>query len=258
MADHQTLVRDEFTRQAETLDQGAVFNDARVLARIREAAALTRQLRALDVACGPGIVVEALAQDAGEVIGCDITPEMLARAKWRFAAAGLSNARCMLGKAEELPFDNESFDAVVNRSALHHFRRPAVALREMARVLRPSGRVIIVDVMSAEDPEESSLHNALEILRDPSHIRMLAKSELLAHLREAGLEAKSIVEWTNHREFDEWMKVANAPERIAPLRTIMAALAKAGVRAGVNLRIEQNKILFDHHPTLVVAEKRRD
>jgi ubiquinone/menaquinone biosynthesis C-methylase UbiE len=256
LADHETLVLNEFSRQAAMMDSARFFNDADILARIREAAALTRQSRALDVACGPGIVAEALAHDAGEVVACDITPEMLARASRRFAKASLTNVRCVLGKAEKLPFDDGSFDAVLNRSALHHFPRPGVALSEMARVLRASGRVIIVDVMSSEDAEESALHNALETLRDPSHIRMLAKSELLAHLQSAGLEAKSIVEWTNQRELDEWLNITNAPERAGPLRAIMTGLAKAGVRAGINLRLEGDKLRFEHHPLLVVAQKK--
>ncbi len=256
MKNHQTLVRDEFSRQAEVMATATLFNDERILARIREAAGLTRQSRALDVACGPGIVAVALAQDAGEVVACDITPEMLARAARRCAEAGLTNVRCMLGQAEELPFDDGVFDAVVARSALHHFPRPGIALGEMARVLRPSGRVVIVDVMSAENPEDSALHNALEILRDPSHVRMLAKSELFAHLQDAGLEVQTVAEWINHREFGEWLKIANAPERVAPLRVIMSALAKAGVHAGIELRLEGGNLLFEHHPLLVVAVKK--
>jgi 2-polyprenyl-3-methyl-5-hydroxy-6-metoxy-1,4-benzoquinol methylase len=100
LADHQSLIRSEFTRQAATIDSAIFFTDGEILARIRQAAALTRGLRALDVACGPGIVAEALAQDAGEVIACDITPEMLARASQRCTRAGLENVRCLPGNAE--------------------------------------------------------------------------------------------------------------------------------------------------------------
>src|SRR5919205_1075615 len=108
---HESLVRAEFGRQADTMAEAAVFNDAAILERIRRAAQLTRASRALDVACGPGIVVEVLARDAGEVIGCDITPQMLSNAEKR--CAGLSNVRFQIGRAEALPFDDASFDAVV-------------------------------------------------------------------------------------------------------------------------------------------------
>ena len=202
---HDNIVRAEFARQAETLSQAALFNDAAILERIREAAQLTKRSRALDVACGPGIVVEALARDAGEVVGCDITHEMLAKAEKR--CAGLSNVRFQAGRAEALPFEDASFDAVVSRSALHHFVDPAATLREMARVMKPGARMVTVDVTASEDPGEAALHNALEILRDPSHVRMLPRSELERHLAAAGLRIDSSVTWINRmiRDVDRLM-----------------------------------------------------
>lgn len=256
MRDHQTRVQDEFSRQAETMVAAAFFTDEQILGRIREAARLTPGSRVLDLACGPGIVSEALAHLAGTVVAYDITPTMLIRTRGRCAEAGLTNVQCMLGLAETLPFRNETFDVVVNRSALHHFPRPTVALAEMARVTRATGRIVIVDVVSSEDPEESAVHNALEVLRDPSHIRMLPTNELLASLQEAGLEAQSTAMWTNRREFEEWLRITNAPERGAPLRAVMGALAKAGVVAGINLHLDGDTIVFEHRSLLITAVKR--
>jgi ubiquinone/menaquinone biosynthesis C-methylase UbiE len=234
----------------------AVFTDEGILARIREAASLTPGSRVLDLACGPGIVSEALAYQAGTVVACDLTPTMLTRARRRCAEAGLTNVRCMLGLAEVLPFAAETFDVVVNRLALHHFPRPAAALAEMARVTRAAGRIVLVDVVSSEDPEASAVHNALEVLRDPSHIRMLPKTEILASLQEAGLEVQTTAMWTNRREFDEWLRITNAPERTPPLYAVMRALAKAGVPAGINLHLDGDAIVFEHRSLLIAAVKR--
>ncbi|HKA45107.1 MAG TPA: methyltransferase domain-containing protein [Burkholderiales bacterium] len=253
---HEDIVRKEFARQAEAMAGAALFNDQTVLARIRDAARVTRDSRVLDVACGPGIVVEALAPGAGEVVACDITPEMLEQTRRRCRAAGLANVRCIPGCAEDLPFEDSAFDAVVTRSALHHFPDPARALREMSRVLRPGGRVVIVDVMASEDAEQAALHNALETLRDPSHVRMVSKSELERWLAEAGFAVESLLGWTNHREFGEWLKITNAPERVRPLQTVMTELARRGARAGINLRLEEGKLRFEHNPVLVAAVKR--
>jgi ubiquinone/menaquinone biosynthesis C-methylase UbiE len=250
---HDNTVRAEFARQADTMAQAALFNDAAILERIRAAAQLTKSSRALDVACGPGIVVEVLARDAGEVIGCDITPEMLAKAEKR--CAGLSNVRFQIGRAEALPFDDSCFDVVVSRSALHHFVDPAVTLREMARVMKPGARMVTVDVTASESPDEAALHNALEILRDPSHVRMLPRSELERHLTAAGLHVESCTTWINRREGGEWMKIINAPERIGPLKTVMAELARRGATAGLDLRLDGDRIVFDHRPALTVAVK---
>lgn len=256
MDKHDSLVQQEFTRQADAMSTAALFNDATILERICEAAGMKAGSRALDVACGPGIVVEALARRGGEVYGCDITTAMLAKAEARASGAGLKNVTFVPGRAEALPFENEYFDIVVSRSAVHHFATPRSAVQEMARVVRKGGRVITVDVMSAEMPEDGALHNALEILRDPSHVRMLPRTELHRILGEAGLKVESCVTWVNHREFGEWMKIVSAPERIAPLKVVMAALARAGVHAGVNLRMDGERVLFEHTAGMTVARKR--
>jgi len=255
MSDHDEVVRREFTRQADAMAGAALFNDAAVLERIREAVHFMPSPRILDIACGPGIVVEKLAPGAAEVVGCDLTPEMLEKMRQRCAKAGLANVSALPGRAEALPFEDGHFDAVVSRSAVHHFSDPPAALREMARVVRSGGRVITVDVAAAEDPAEAALHDALEIIRDPSHVRMLPKSELHAALAAAGLRVETFLPWTNHREFGEWMKITNAPERVGPLRVVMAALARAGQSAGIDLRIEAQQIRFEHHAALTVAVK---
>jgi ubiquinone/menaquinone biosynthesis C-methylase UbiE len=255
---HQAQVRDEFTRQADTMVAAAVFTDEDILSRIRQAAGLTRQTRVLDLACGPGIVAEALARDAGEVVAMDLTPTMVRRARGRCTAAGHTNVQCALGQAEVLPFPDATFDVVVNRSALHHFPHPAVTLAEMTRVTRAAGRLVLVDVVASENSEESTLHNALEILRDPSHVRMLPQSELLAMVLDLGLHVQSSLTWINRREFDEWLRITNAPERMAPLHAVMRALAKAGIQAGVNLRLEDDMVVFEHRSLLITAVKSRD
>ena len=256
MPDHDQLIQSEFSRQAAAMATAAIFNDANVLARIRDAARLTQSSRVLDVACGPGIVAEALAPGAGEVVGCDITPEMLEKARERCTKAGLANTRFTPGRAEALPFPDAAFDVVVSRSAVHHFPDPPAAFREMARAVKPGGRVITVDVQSSESSEDAALHNALEILRDPSHVRMLPKSELHRALADAGLVIDEAISWTNHREFSEWMKITAAPERIAPLEIVMAALARRGASAGIGLRLQDGKMRFEHTAALTVAVKR--
>jgi len=256
MPDHEQLIRSEFSRQADTMAQAAIFNDANVLARICDAGRLSAASRVLDVACGPGIVVEALARSAGEVVGCDITPAMLEKARGRCDRAGLGNVRFTPGRAEALPFEDAAFDVVVSRSAVHHFPDPGAAFREMARVVKSGGRVITVDVQSSESPAEAALHNALEILRGPSHVRMLPKSELHRSLLGAGLTIEEAITWKNHREFSEWMKIAAAPERIAPLNVVMTALAERAAGAGIALRLEDGKLRFEHTAALTVAIKR--
>jgi ubiquinone/menaquinone biosynthesis C-methylase UbiE len=248
-------VREEFARQADSLSVAPAFTDVEVLEKIRAATSPTKDMQILDLGCGPGIVAAALAPYAGEVVAFDITPEMLEKARQRCQEAGLRNVRFELGRAEELPFEVGSFDAVVTRLTLHHFPDPHRAVAEMVRVTRPHGRVVIADIVSSEDAGEAELHNALETLRDPSHVRAFSTSGLLNLIESPGLRVTSRLTWEMQRDFDEWIRITNAPERVKPLYTVMRTLAGAGIHAGIDLRLNGRKVVFKHRWLLVATEK---
>lgn len=256
--DHDERVRQEFTRQSGHFASAARIADAQLTRRFVDAVAPEPGWRILDVACGPGLVTVALAPHAREVVALDLTPEMLNKARQRCAAAGVANVRIQQGSAADLPFEANGFDVVVTRLSLHHFDNPARPLAEMARVLRPGGRFVAADVISSEDPEESALHNAIEILRDPSHVRMLPASEALTLLAGARLEVAHQATWDTHREFEEWAQIVDDPIRVAPVRTIARTLAKLGQHAGIGLSLADGKIVFFHRWLLVVARKPRE
>ena len=97
----------------------------------------------LDVACGTGAVAIALARRYGcFVVGVDQSREMLAVGRERVARAGeTGRIRLEEGRAEDLPYDDASFDAVTFTYLLRYVDDPAATLRELARVVRPGGRV---------------------------------------------------------------------------------------------------------------------
>ncbi len=114
---------------------------------------------------------------------------------------------------------------------------------------------MVADIVTSEKRAEAELHNALETLRDPSHVRALPEPELDGLMNSGGLKTVAKEGWVNEREFGEWIKITNAPEREGPLLVVMKALAEAGVTAGVNLRIYGDKVKFDHRWVLITAEK---
>ncbi len=209
--------------------------------------------RVLDVACGPGIVARALASRVREIVGVDATPEMIRLAQQRFKRSRLTNGRFGVGWAEALPFKNAQFDRVLSRLSLHHFTNIPAVLAEVRRMLRLRGRLIVADVVSSDDPEASALHNALERLRDPAHVRMLSRLELLQAIRSAGYAISSEETWTQERAFTEWAKIVAAPGWTEPLHHVMRALARAGQRAGIDLREDSGELLFTHTWLLVKA-----
>ena len=178
----------------------------------------------LDVACGPGILSAAIAKSARAVVAFDLTPGMLKKAEQRCSEAGLAMSASVEGNAAELPFADGAFDAVVTRLSVHHFDRPGRVMSEIFRVLRPGGRLVVADVISSEESAKSELQNAIEILRDPSHVQMLPGSEL-DDARE-GCRLRHRIRWTSWdkpREFEEWMGIVNDASRVAPLRAVVQA-----------------------------------
>ena len=256
MLEHENRVRDEFTRQAETFSASVVITDTALTQRFIAALGEAAQGSVLDVACGPGILSAAIAKSARDVVAFDLTPQMLTKAAQRCSEAELNNVTFREGNAAELPFANAAFDAVVTRLSVHHFDRPKRVIEEIFRVLRPGGTFVVADVISSEVPAEAELQNAIEILRDPSHVRMLPGSELTSLVKEAGFAIESLLTWDTPREFEEWMGIVNDASRVPPLRAVVRALASAGASAGMGLSDDGEKIKFFHRWNLIAASKR--
>jgi ArsR family transcriptional regulator len=104
-----------------------------------------------DLGCGTGVVTAALAPYVGRVIGIDGSDEMLAAARTR--VKDLTNVELERGSLEALPLEDGSLDAAVMMLVLHHLPAPAQAVAEAARVLKPGGRLLIVDMLP-HDREE--------------------------------------------------------------------------------------------------------
>jgi ubiquinone/menaquinone biosynthesis C-methylase UbiE len=256
--DHDNLIKNEFTRQSSKLQEATIFTDVDIISRITNAALKNgTSARVLDIGCGPGILTTALSPLVDEVVGLDLTPEMIKQARKRTEDLSLSNVIFKVGRAEQLPFPDSHFDVVVTRLMLHHLVSPGEAVKEIARVLRSDGIAVVADIITSDVEEEAELHNALETLRDPSHIWALTKPEFDELLISHGLKIIAYDGWVSHREFGEWIKITNAPERVKPLLIVMKALAGAGIDAGINLRISGDTVRFDHTWRLVTAMKPR-
>jgi SAM-dependent methyltransferase len=130
----------------------------------------------------------ALAARCREVVGLDLTDAPLAIADRTRRDRGLTNVCFQAGDAENLPFGPAEFDLTVCRFAFHHFEDPARVLAQMALVCRTGGAIAVEDLYASETPERGAYWNAFERLRDHSHTRALALSELIAMFARVGLE----------------------------------------------------------------------
>jgi SAM-dependent methyltransferase len=182
---HRDVILDQFTRQASPFANAPAIRNQEALRRIVAMAEAGGDDTALDVACGPGLLVCAFAKVVRHAMGIDVTPAMLEQARLEQKRTGLGNVTWQLCNIPPLPFADQTFSIVTSRFALHHLLDPLAVLKEMRRVCLPGGRIVIAD--SAPSPEKADAFNAMERLRDPSHVRAMPVEQLRGLFRDAGL-----------------------------------------------------------------------
>jgi len=234
--------------------RASAFSAEAITNRFTKAIASKKSGVMLDLACGPGMLLAGLASMMRLSVGVDLTPKMLQMARATCNAAGPAHPRFVESPAEDLPFATAAIDCVVTRLSIHHFPEPVAVLREVKRVLKADGLLVIGDLVSSEDPAESRLHNALEQLRDPSHIRMLPESELLEVVNAAGFRVTSTDRWLQHRQFDEWAAIVANARSLQSLEVAMRTIAEAGITAGIDLRASAESVEFVHHWAFIAAQ----
>ncbi|MEJ2407832.1 MAG: metalloregulator ArsR/SmtB family transcription factor [Novosphingobium sp.] len=139
----------------------------------------------LDVGTGTGRIAELLVGRANHVTALDKSPEMLRIARARLQALPAGKVDLVQGDFTGLPFGGSAFDTVLFHQVLHYAQDPGVVLAEAARVLRPSGRIAVVD-FAAHDREELRERHA--------HARLgFSDEQMLALLSEAGLTPETPV-----------------------------------------------------------------
>jgi 2-polyprenyl-3-methyl-5-hydroxy-6-metoxy-1,4-benzoquinol methylase len=220
---HNEVVRESFTTQAAAFAANPWVTDEQHIARLVSAARLSGAERVLDIATGPGYIAEAFARSSREVVGMDLTEAMLAIGRARTEERGLKNISFRVGDAQNLPFEEGEFDVVVCRLALHHVQQPSEVVSGMARVCRAGGTVLAEDIYGSEHPARAAYQDCWEILRDPSHVRVLPLSELLRIFRDAGLETKTVSTADDLcPEVERWMTTTKVPEqRAAEIRQLL-------------------------------------
>lgn len=160
--------------------------------------------RALDAGTGTGALAVALAPLVGEVVGVDLDEERLEAAR-RVAPP---NVRFVTGDAAALPFERASFDLAGCVKVLHHARRPELVVAELARVVRPGGRILLSDQLAPADPLAGLELDRFERARDPSHTRLLPDGDVRAFLEANDLVVSRAEILREHRELEPYLDVA--------------------------------------------------
>lgn len=220
------VVTEQFDAQAHAYLVSPVHAAGEDLRALAQLAAELRPARALDLGCGGGHASYAVAAVAGHVVAYDLSPSMLDTVARSAAERGLNNIQTQPGQAERLPFESASFDLVVTRFSAHHWHDLDSALREAARVLRPGGRMLVVDTISPGRPLLDTFLQTLEVLRDPSHVRNYTRAEWDAAGLRAGLLPGRAQAFRLRLDFAAWVeRIRTPPLMVQAVRALQAAVA---------------------------------
>ena len=157
----------------------------------------------LDVACGTGQVSRAFVGKVGRITGLDITPAM-------FAQADEMLDEMVVSSAEDMPFEDNQFDLVVERQGIQ-FMNDAAATREMVRVCKPGGRVCLVQLCAVGPDDRAEYHEILR-LRNPARKNFYLREDLVQLLEKAGCSQVDLHTYTSVEDVDAWSDNGAIPE----------------------------------------------
>jgi SAM-dependent methyltransferase len=201
-------VTDVWSRRAEAFRESPTHREGPDLDLLVEWCEPGHDVKVLDVATGGGHVARRLREEGCTVITVDPAPGM---------------EPDVVAPAEDLPFEDGSFDVVTCRIAAHHFEDIRKAVAEMARVSR---RLLVIEdnVFRGEQVEEA------ERLRDPTHVRCYSEEEWKDMVTDAGFEVEQVERFPRRQSFDAWLaRVDTTPDAAARIRTLLADKVQDGM-----------------------------
>lgn len=262
----KSLVQQQFGANAANYAASPVHAAGASLSRLIELVRPQKHWRALDIATGAGHTAAAFAPYVASVIASDFTEEMLAEAKKLAAAKGLANLEIATADAEQLPFEDASFDLVTCRIAPHHFSDVPAFLAETWRVLKPGGTFALVDNVApdaattpgfskAELRTAAVTFNAFEKIRDPSHARALTTEEWRDLVAETGFRIEHEEVLPKPMKFSDWCKNTSVPAGTVPKLETMLHDAAPCLRAFLQPQPANGDIGFILRELVLIGSK---
>lgn len=209
---HENVVERQFGERAAAYLHSAVHAQGAEFEKLRSLVSGHPDARVLDLGCGAGHVSFQVADLVAEVLAYDLSGDMLAVVANTAEERGIGNIVVGQGVAEHLPFADASFDFVLTRFSAHHWSDVGLALREARRVLKPGGKLAVVDVTTPGQPLLDTYLQTVEMLRDTSHVRNYSAVEWHQYIAEAGMQVDGLVRQRLRLEFVSWVERMRTPE----------------------------------------------
>lgn len=218
----KATVAQQFGQVADNYRTSSVHAAGEDLIQLVTHAVPTGHDRVLDAGSGAGHTSVAIAPRVASVMCVDLSESMLAQGRRLAEERGLQNIEFRLADVENLPFASHSFDIIVSRYSAHHWPNPQRALAEFRRLLLPQGRLVIGDIVSFDDFTADTHLQAIELLRDRSHVRDHTVSAWLTMLETGGFAAQVPFTWPLRLDFTSWVeRIATPADDIGMIRRLL-------------------------------------
>ena len=198
----------------------------------------------LETASGTCICGRSLAPFVRFVTCLDATPAMLKKGKEAALTGNLTNMNFLHGCVEELPFADDSFDIVMTRLSFHHFPEISRPFAEMYRVLKPGGKLVIIDMEATEEILRET-EDAIETLRDPSHVKNCSRLELEELYLQFHCEIVKESFTPIPVSLQAWMDLTQTPEPVqTEIRSKMETEINGGSKTGFAPYYKEDALWF--------------
>lgn len=225
---HESIVESQFGPRARAYVESAVHAGGADLEAVSAIAAAAKPARALDLGTGGGHVAYLLAQHSAEVTAVDLSRDMLAMVAATAREKGLSNITPAEAAVERMPFPDGHFDFAASRFSAHHWRDFDGGLREARRVLARGAPAVFIDVHAPGEALFDTHLQAVELLRDTSHVRNHSAGEWVSALERAGFALAACRTWRLRMDFPVWIaRMRTHADHVTAIRSLQQAASAA-------------------------------
>lgn len=245
MPDHREVLQSEFNRAAGGFAERTRgrFDDLHVV----EFSEVSSGATVAEIGAGTANFLSLFRGVAVRLIALDLTFGMLSEARRH------NGIELVQGDGARLPFRAASIDLVASAQVFHHIFKPIPILKEMGRVVRRGGRVLVVDQVAPESFEKASMMNQLDVLRDPSHAASRPASAFRIMMHSTGLEIidEKVVE--SESRLSDWMWPGEFPdERIEQVRRF---IERHGHETGMEFERDGDDYRFTRRRIMLLARR---
>ncbi len=223
---HEIRVAAQFGPRAKAYVDSAVHARGPDLEALEAIVGATRPARALDLGAGGGHASYLLARHAQSVVAVDLSAEMLAAVRAAANERRLSNIETAEAPAESLPFDDGAFDFVASRYSAHHWRDFGAGLKEARRVAKQGASAAFIDAYAPGLALLDTHLQAIELLRDTSHVRDYTAAEWITALAAASFALKGVQTFRIRMDYPVWIaRMGTSAENARAIRILQETAA---------------------------------